>query len=182
MTTPNSSATKKYYGKYRATVVNNVDPLQIGRIQVIVPDVSAVVPTSWAMPCLPISGINNGTFALPMMGAGVWIEFEQGNPDHPVWVGGYWGLPAETPALAKAVPPGVPGIAMQTATLNAMILNDAPGVGGVTIFRRGIPVIAVTDASIVITNGQGAAITMTGPAINIVGAPVTINAGALVVT
>ena len=40
----------------------------------------------------------------------------------------------------------------------------------------------LTDASMVITNGQGAAITMTGSAINIVGAPVTINAGALVVT
>ena len=32
---------KKYYGKYRGTVVNNIDPLQIGRIQVQVPDVSA---------------------------------------------------------------------------------------------------------------------------------------------
>ncbi|WP_203910675.1 phage baseplate assembly protein V [Rhizocola hellebori] len=177
-----TSTTKKYYGKYRATVLNNVDPMQIGRIQVIVPDVSAVVPTSWAMPCLPISGINNGVFAVPAIGAGVWVEFEQGNPDHPIWVGGYWGLAAETPALSHAVPPGVPGMTMQTTTLNAVVINDAPGVGGVTIFCRGIPMIAVTDAGISIMNGKGAVITLAGPAISMVGTPVDINVGGLTVT
>ena len=40
----------KYFGKYRGTVVNNVDPEQRGRIQAIVPDVSNVVPTTWAWP------------------------------------------------------------------------------------------------------------------------------------
>ena len=45
------SQEEKYFGKYRGTVVNNVDPLQIGRILVMVPDVSGIVPTSWAMPC-----------------------------------------------------------------------------------------------------------------------------------
>ncbi|MGN9809528.1 phage baseplate assembly protein V [Micromonospora sp. BQ11] len=181
MTTTAKATGKKYYGKYRATVVNNVDPMQIGRLQVIVPDVSHVVPTSWAMPCVPISGINNGTFALPLMGAGVWVEFEQGNPDHPIWVGGYWGNPAETPALAKAVPPGVPGITLQTATLNGVVINDTPGVGGVTIFCRGVPMIAVTDAGISVTNGKGAMITLVGPAVSIVGTPVDVNAGGLTV-
>ena len=54
---------EKYLGKYRGTVVNNVDPKQIGRIQVSVPDVSGVVPTSWAMPCMPYGGINACMFA-----------------------------------------------------------------------------------------------------------------------
>ena len=36
----------KFYGKYRGTCVNNIDPMQIGRIQVIVPDVAEVIPTS----------------------------------------------------------------------------------------------------------------------------------------
>jgi hypothetical protein len=172
---------KKYYGKYRAVVVNNVDPLQIGRIQVIVPDVSAVAPTSWAMPCLPISGLNNGTFAMPLMGAGVWVEFEQGDPDHPIWVGGYWGLPAETPALAKTVPPAVPGITMQTPFLNGVVINDTPGVGGVTIYCRGIPMVTISDAGVLITNGKGATISMVGPAVSVVGQPVDINASALTV-
>ena len=174
--------TKQYYGKYRATVLNNVDPMQIGRIQVIVPDVSAVLPTSWAMPCLPISGINNGVFAVPAIGAGVWVEFEQGNPDHPIWVGGYWGLAAETPALSHAVPPGVPGMTMQTMTLNAIVINDTPGVGGVTVFCRGIPMLTISDAGITIMNGKGAMISLVGPAVSVVGTPVDINFGGLTVT
>jgi type VI secretion system (T6SS) baseplate-like injector VgrG len=172
---------KTYHGKYRATCINNVDPMQIGRIQVIVPDVSAVVPTSWAMPCLPISGINTGVFAVPAIGAGVWVEFEQGNPDHPIWVGGYWGLTAEIPALAHAVPPGVPGMTMQTTTLNAVVINDTPGVGGVTIFCRGVPMLAITDAGISILNGKGAMINLVGPAVSIVGQPVDVNVGGLTV-
>lgn len=178
---PAVATRKTYYGKYRATVINNVDPLQIGRIQVMVPDVSAIAPSSWAMPCLPMSGINSGVFALPLKGAGVWVEFEQGNPDHPIWVGGYWGLPAETPVLAKTVPPGMPGLTMQTTTLNGVVINDTPGAGGVTIFCRGIPMVQVTDAGIMIGNGKGAAITMVGSAMSVVGFPVDINVGALTV-
>ena len=172
---------KTYHGKFRGTVLNNVDPMQLGRIQVAVPDVSSVLPTSWAMPCLPMSGINHGVFTLPAIGAGVWIEFEQGNPDHPIWVGGYWGVAAETPALSHTVPPGVPGLTMQTTTLNAVVINDTPGAGGVTIYCRGIPMIAVTDAGITIMNGKGAMINLVGPAVSVVGQPVDVNAGGLTV-
>ena len=98
--------TKKFYGKYRGTVMNNIDPMQIGRIQAIVPDVLGPIPTSFAMPCFPITGKQMGTFMLPQIGSGVWIEFEQGNPDYPIWTGGYWGLPAELPLAALAGNPG----------------------------------------------------------------------------
>ncbi|HEY4591274.1 MAG TPA: phage baseplate assembly protein V, partial [Thermoanaerobaculia bacterium] len=54
------NAGKKFYGIYRATVINNIDPMQIGRIQVICPDVSNIIPTSWAMPCVPIAGKQSG--------------------------------------------------------------------------------------------------------------------------
>src|SRR5438270_1659198 len=93
---------KKFYGKYRATVINNIDPMQLGRIQSMVPDVSNLVPTSWAMPCVPIAGKLSGVYVVPQIGAGVWIEFEQGNPDKPIWTGGYWGIAAEVPSLALA--------------------------------------------------------------------------------
>ena len=95
-------------------VVNNVDPLQIGRIQAMVPDVTAFVPSTWAMPCVPVAGINSGVFTVPPIGAGVWIEFERGDPDYPIWVGGYWGSAAEMPVLARAVPPALSGITLQT--------------------------------------------------------------------
>jgi len=166
---------EKYYGKYRGTVVNNVDPLMIGRIQAMVPDVSGFAPSSWAMPCLPISGINTGVFGVPAMGAGVWIEFEQGDPDHPIWVGGYWGSAAETPKLANMVPPGVPGITLQTTLKNGIVISDVPGpTGGIQLQSTTGAMISVTDVGIVISNGKGAVITMTGPTVDI-------NLGALTV-
>lgn len=87
-----SDVGEKFYGKYRGTVVNNLDPMQLGRIQVMVPDVFGLSISSWAMPCVPIAGKQQGIFVLPQVGSGVWIEFEQGEPDYPIWVGGFGGL------------------------------------------------------------------------------------------
>jgi hypothetical protein len=167
---------QKFYGKYRGTVLNNVDPMQMGRIQAIVPDVSAVAPTSWAMPCAPVGGLQNGFFTLPVIGAGVWIEFEQGDPDYPIWSGCYWGSAAETPALSHLVPPGVPGIVMQTVLQNGIILSDVPGpTGGIMLKSTTGASIIVNDTGIYIQNGKGASIVMVGPT-------TTVNAGALVIT
>jgi uncharacterized protein involved in type VI secretion and phage assembly len=94
----------KFYGKYRGTVINNIDPLQMGRIQAQVPDVSNVIPSTWAMPCVPVASIQAGQFAVPTIGSGVWIEFEQGNPDYPIWSGCFWGSAAEVQALAGQTP------------------------------------------------------------------------------
>jgi len=69
----------KYWGKYRGTVLNNVDPMQIGRLLVQVPDVGGPIPSTWAMPCLPMTGKQSGVWVLPQVGAGVWVEFEHGD-------------------------------------------------------------------------------------------------------
>lgn len=169
------SPSQKFYGKYRGTVVNNIDPEQKGRIQALVPDVSNIALTSWAMPCLPVGGIQMGMFTVPPIGAGVWVEFEQGDPDYPIWVGSYWGSAAEVPALAKTVPPGLAGITLQTTLQNGIVINDMPGPsGGIMIKSTTGAMIIVNDTGIYIQNGQGASIIMTGPT-------VTINQGALVV-
>ena len=165
----------KFYGKYRATVVNNIDPLLLGRIQVIVPDVSNVLPSSWAMPCVPVAGLNMGIYSVPPIGAGLWVEFEQGDPDHPIWVGCFWGSAAEVPVLARTVPPAVPGITLQTTAKNGIVISDVPGpTGGILIQTTSGATISVSDVGIIITNGKGAIINMTGPTVDI-------NAGALTV-
>ncbi len=169
------SADQKFLGKYRATVVNNVDPMQIGRIQVIAPDVSNVMLSSWAMPCVPVAGIQMGVFTVPVIGSGVWVEFEYGDPDYPIWVGGFWGSAAEVPALARLVPPAVPGITMQTTLQNGLTVNDVPGpTGGIMLKSATGATIIVNDTGIYIQNGKGASIVMVGPS-------VTVNNGALVV-
>ena len=173
-----SESAKKFYGKYRGTVVNNIDPLQIGRIQVSVPDVS-VIPGTWAMPCMPIAGKQEGVFMVPQIGAGVWVEFEQGNSDYPIWVGGFWGSAAEVPALAL-VPPAIPpgqNIVVQTTAQNTLVLSDSPPTpvsGGIVLKSTTGAMIVVNDSGIYIQNGKGASITLIGPT-------VTVNMGALVV-
>jgi len=82
---------RRFYGKYRGLVIENIDPEQIGRVLVQVPDVLGVIPSSWAMPCVPAAGIQAGCFIVPPIGSQVWIEFEQGDPDYPIWTGGFWG-------------------------------------------------------------------------------------------
>ncbi len=158
----------KYYGKYRSTVFNNIDPEQRGRIQAIVPDVSGLIPTSWAMPCLPIAGKQSGVYVVPQIGSGVWIEFEQGDPDYPIWTGCFWGIAAEVPALALAGNPLSPSIVLQTALQNAIVISDVPGpTGGIMIKSTTGASIIVNDTGIYIQNGKGASLTMVGPAVDI---------------
>lgn len=171
-----SNANKKFYGKYRGTVVNNIDPLLQGRIQAMVPDVSSVALSSWAMPSVPVGGLQMGMFAVPMIGSGVWIEFEQGDSDYPILAGCFYGSAADVPALALTVPPGVPGITFQTPLQNGIVISDVPGpTGGIMLKSPTGATIIVNDTGIYIQNGKGASLVMAGPT-------VTINNGALVIT
>ena len=95
-TSTTSSQSRLFYGKYRGTVVNNIDPLLRGRLLLEVPDVTSLSPTSWAEPCVPLAGPTGppmGVYMVPPIGAGVWVEFERGDPSKPIWVGCRWGLP-----------------------------------------------------------------------------------------
>jgi uncharacterized protein involved in type VI secretion and phage assembly len=160
--------TNKYYGKYRATVFNNIDPEQRGRIQAIVPDVSGLIPTSWAMPCVPIAGKQSGVYVVPQIGSGVWIEFEQGDPDYPIWTGCFWGIVAEVPVLALAGVPVSPSIVLQTAGQNTVVISDLAGpTGGIMLKSATGATLIVNDTGIYIQNGKGASITLVGPAVNI---------------
>ena len=170
-----SGTENRYYGIYRGTVVNNVDPMMLGRLMVTVPDVGSAIPSTWAMPCVPMAGKQMGTFAVPQIGSGVWVQYEGGDPDYPVWIGGWWGDSAEVPALALAGVPGDPNIVLQSSLQNAVVISDLPGpTGGIMLKSTTGATIIVNDTGIYIQNGKGASLTMVGPS-------VTINEGALVV-
>jgi hypothetical protein len=113
----------------------------------------------------------------------VWIEFERGDPSKPVWVGCYWGMAAEVPLLSRIVPPAVPGITLQTTLKNGIVISDVPGpTGGILIQTTMGALISVSDVGIVISNGKGAVINMTGSSMQLFGAPIDMNVGALTVT
>ncbi len=88
--------TDRFYGKYRGLVQSNTDPLNLGRIQALVPEVLGETATGWALPCAPYAGTGSGFFAIPPVGAGVWIEFEAGDVSRPIWSGAWWST-AEVP-------------------------------------------------------------------------------------
>jgi uncharacterized protein involved in type VI secretion and phage assembly len=166
----------KFYGKFKGTVLNNVDGMNLGRLLVTVPDVQGLAPSSWAMPCFSFTGKQMGEWALPQIGAGVWVEFEQGDPDKPIWSGCFYGSAAEVPALALAAPPVTPNIVIQSQGQNTLMISDVPGpTGGILLKARSGALISISDTGITISNGKGATITL-------VGTSVSINPPALVVT
>jgi len=163
-----------YYGKYRGTVVDTVDPMQMGRLLVSVPAVG--LPGAWAMPCIPFAGDQAGAWMIPGPDAGVWVEFEQGQVDYPIWSGSWFRSAAEVPALARETSPAASPIVLQTRGQTAVMLSDAPGpTGGILLQTATGGRISITDDGITLSNGNGATITL-------VGATVTLNEGALVVT
>ena len=163
---------KRYYGKYRGLVTENIDPLQIGRVMLQCADVLGDIPGSWAMPCMPAAGIQSGIFIVPPIGSQVWVEFEQGNPDYPIWTGGFWGTVGDVPAFATAPPPIPPGqnICLQTTSENMVLISDAaptPATGGIVLKSASGAMIVVNDTGIYISNGQGASVTLIGPTVAI---------------
>ena len=174
----NNPNSKTFNGMFRGTVINNIDPEFRGRLQLEIPDVLGAIPSSWAEPCLLLAGPTGppmGTYFVPPIGAGVWVEFEHGDPDFPVWTGCRWGGPSDVPPLAKAGLPVSPNIVLQTLGQNSLVISDLPGpTGGIMIKSLTGASIIVNDTGIYIQNGKGASLVMVGPS-------VTINNGALVV-
>ena len=174
----NGAVDGKFYGKYRGTVINNVDPKMEGRLLVQVPDVLGLTPSTWAVPCVPLAGPTGtqmGVYLVPPIGAGVWVEFEQGDPNYPIWVGCRWGSAVDVPVLALAGLPVSPNIVLQTAAMNTIAISDVPGpTGGIILKSTTGAMIIVNDTGIYIQNGKGASLVMAGPT-------VTVNNGALVV-
>lgn len=82
--------TNTYYGKYRAKVVDVKDPQKRGRIRVMCPKVLGEAKSAWCEPCIPVAYDLGGDFAIPKVGEFVWVEFEEGNSNKPIYTGGLW--------------------------------------------------------------------------------------------
>lgn len=119
-------AQQRYYGKYRGVVVANRDPEMRGRLQLRVPSVLGEQSTGWALPCLPYGGVNNqGMFTIPDVDAQVWVEFEEGNVDHPIWVGVFWRQSDDIPEEGKLAEPTTRLI--RTRAGHVLQFDDASG-------------------------------------------------------
>ena len=158
-----------FYGKYRGVVTDNRDPRSLGRVRARVPDVLGENESGWAMPAVPYAGDGVGLFLLPPVGASVWMEFEHGEADYPIWTGCFWAT-GEVPAS-----PAGPEKKVLKSDAGTLTLDDAPGGGGVTIeTARGMK-ITLDTGGIQIDDGQGGSVKLTG-------VKVSVNDGALEVT
>ena len=151
---------KTFYGKYRGVVTDNKDPLNIGRVRAEVPDVMGEHQSGWALPCAPFGGDGMGFFALPKVGAGVWIEFEQGDPDYPIWSGCWWGSKSEIPGEWQS--DSEKKVLIKTEKKLSILLDDS-STGEITIQTQNGQKIVMNPTSIKIDNGNGATIELSGP-------------------
>jgi Type VI secretion system/phage-baseplate injector OB domain len=161
---------EKFFGKYRGKVENNLDPLQQGRLQVSCAAVLGEGSLSWAMPCVPFAGSGVGFFALPPSGANLWVEFEGGDPDYPIWSGCFWGL-GEVPAK-----PALEQMKVIKTDSITLTLSDLPGIGGFTLE---VSPPAVATPLKMVFNAQGIELSNGAASVKLTPASVSVNNGAL---
>ncbi|HYP19095.1 MAG TPA: phage baseplate assembly protein V [Chloroflexia bacterium] len=160
----------QFFGKYRGKVAQNIDPMQLGRVQVSVPAVLGEGSMSWAMPCAPYGGPGVGFFTVPPVGANVWVEFEGGDSDFPIWSGCFWGV-GEVPAQ-----PALPQMKVWKTDGITLTLSDIPGAGGVTLEVN--PPVVATPLKMVF-NASGIELTNGAASVKLTPASVSLNNGAL---
>ena len=156
-----SGPNRACFGKYRGVVSDNKDPEMRGRIKAQVPDVFGDKESTWAMPCAPYAGDDVGLYLIPPKNASVWIEFEQGDPNCPIWTGCFW---AQTEVPAKPAMPETKMLKTGSATIT---IKDQAGSGSVTLEVNKTVKIVMDSKGIEITNGQGASIKLSGASVKI---------------
>jgi uncharacterized protein involved in type VI secretion and phage assembly len=162
--TPDRSG--RYLGRYRGEVLDVEDPKSLGRVKVKVPEVLADVDSGWAWPAFALSGDGSGIYAVPPVGAGVWVEFEAGDLSRPVWVGGWHaegGLPAEASPQKLVI---------QTPGGHTVTLDDE----GSTL------VIKESGGNTITMDSNGIELAVGGQKVTIGSSSVKINDGALEVS
>ena len=93
---------ERRYGKFRGIVTNNQDPEKRGRLRLRVPAVLGDQESDWALPCLPFGGGTGfGLFIVPEVDSQMWVEFEEGDIDRPIWTGTFWQQPSDVPSDAS---------------------------------------------------------------------------------
>ena len=140
-------AANQYFGKYRAKVVDVKDPEKRGRIRVMCPKVLGDAKSSWCEPCVPVAYDKGGDFAIPKLNEFVWVEFEEGNPNNPIYTGGLWST-NKSPSSSYAT--------------------------GSRLITRGACRITMTGSSLILSVGSSK-VTITGNNIKLSSAKVELN-------
>lgn len=158
-----------FYGKYRGVVTDNLDPWKIGRLRAKVEDVYGDRESGWALPSVPYAGKGVGLFLIPPVQSLVWIEFENGDPDYPIWSGCFW---ADDKVAAGVVPakPADPDIKVLKTDIGKIEINDAKGKESITIeakIGKQTMLLVMDSKGIEIDNGRGATVKLSSKTVSI---------------
>ncbi len=147
-------AKNKYYGKYRGLVSDNIDPQKLGRLKLQIPSLLGEVVSGWALPCIPYGGLHDqGMFMVPEVDAQVWVEFEAGELNMPIWTGTFW-RPDEIPEEAAKDEPTTR--LLKTNSGHRLQFDDAPGEEKIILHHsESSEVLMDENGSISLTDSNG---------------------------
>ena len=83
----------KFFGVYRGIITNVQDPKKLGRIKVYCPAVYGDgIESNWISPSIQFIGNGFGMYCIPPSSISgkrvyVWLMFEMGDPNFPIWFG-----------------------------------------------------------------------------------------------
>lgn len=154
-----SLATRRAFGKYRGFVSDNADPQKLARVKLRVPALLGDAESGWALPCLPCGGLaNQGLFCVPAVGAQLWVEFEGGNLDFPIWSGTFWQQGGDAPAEAQDPPTT---LVLRSGKGHVVLLEDQDNGEEIKILHCGGAVIDLdAQGNLRLADNNGASLTL----------------------
>jgi phage gp45-like len=153
--------TTRYFGKYRGEVTDTADPTSRGRVKVRVPAVMGDREV-WAMPCAPYAGDGLGFFAIPPAGTAVWVEFEGGELNQPIWAGCFWrdGEIDSADAVEKVFFLRTPGVTIRVDNDSGEVVIESAAGAKITLDQSGVTIEATKIEFS--ANGGSATLSATG--------------------
>lgn len=151
----------RYYGKYRAFVVDNEDPETRGRCKLTVPGVLGETISDWALPCFAYGGGQGfGVIAVPSVGSQVVAEFMEGDISSPLWTGAFWRTTGEVPEefTGNSAPSAK---VVKTESGHVMVFEDIDGDEKITLKSSAEAVLEMdSNGSFILTDSAGATVTL----------------------
>ena len=152
---------ERYFGKYRGLVVDNQDPENRARVTLKVPSVMGSDEiTHWAEPCLPFGGLaDQGLFMVPEIDAQVWVEFEEGNVNKPIWTGTTWQQSSDVPQEAADRSPNMRQL--KTPSGHILSFDDTEGEEEIRLYHPADAELKIDPEGVIqLTDAAGAKLVM----------------------